>query len=156
MKIEKFLDTLLNARKNWEALLAKVDKSRMTEPGLPVGWSVKDVIAHVYWHEREMSGMLEGKALKGSAWWELPLDERNQLIYEEQRDIPLDEVLETAQKEYERFMKALQGLPQEGLNDPGYFEGMPVEWKPWQIIADNSHEHYQAHVPDIKEWLSIE
>ena len=153
MKKDKFLETLLEARKSWDELLGKVDKSQMTEPGLPGEWSVKDVIAHVWWHEREMSGMLEGKTLAGSEWWELPLDERNTLIYEELRDIPLEEVLETAKVEYERFLKALQALPEEGLNDPGYFEGMPAEWKPWEIIADNSYEHYLAHVPDIEKMV---
>ena len=65
MKKNKFLNTLLEVRKNWEELLANVDKSQMAEPGLNSGWSVKDVITHVWWYEWGMSGMLEGKAGMG-------------------------------------------------------------------------------------------
>jgi len=35
----------------------EVGKPRMTELGLPGGWSVKDVIAHITWYERKMVGM---------------------------------------------------------------------------------------------------
>ena len=44
---KKFLSTLHNERANWEVLLAKVDTSRITQPGVAGEWSLKDVIAHV-------------------------------------------------------------------------------------------------------------
>jgi hypothetical protein len=47
MKKTEFLDTLRSARDNWEALLAKVEKEKMTETSLPGEWSVKDIVAHI-------------------------------------------------------------------------------------------------------------
>ena len=53
-----FLDELRAARAEWEAALAEIPSERMTEPGLAGGWSVKDLIAHVAWSEREMIGVI--------------------------------------------------------------------------------------------------
>lgn len=153
MKKSEFLDSLRSERKVWEALLVKVEKGKMTDPGLPGGWSLKDVISHVTWHEREMIGVIEAEALVGSVWWELPMDERNALIYEELKDQPLEEVLENAKQVYERFLKVLEALPEKALNDPTQFKDMPGEWVPWQVIAGNSFEHYRHHIPDIEAWL---
>jgi hypothetical protein len=126
----------------------------MTEAILPEGWSLKDIIAHVAWHEREMVGLLESKALAGSDWWNLPMDERNSLIYEQHKDMPLDEVLAWAEKEYARFAKAFEALPEEALNAPSFFENMPPDWTPWEIIADNTYIHYRDHIDDIETWLA--
>ena len=153
MKKSKFLDTLRSVRNTWEALLAKVEKEKMIETSLPGGWSVKDVIAHITWHEREMAGLFEAKALVRSEWWELPMDERNALIYEEFKDQTLDEVLGTSKQDYERFLAAFEALPEIYLNDPTHFKDMPGDWIPWQVIAGNSYEHYHQHIPDIQYWL---
>ena len=153
MKKSEFLENLIKGRKDWEALLASIDKNRMDEPVLPKGWSVKDIIAHVAWHEGEMVGLLEAKALVGSEWWDLPMDERNNLIHEQYKDMPLDDVLAWAGKEYARFTKAFEQLSEEALSDPSFFENMPPDWKPWEIIADNTFGHYHDHIDDIETWL---
>ena len=150
MKKSEFLDTLRSVRNTWEVLLGKVEKEKMTETSLAGRWSVKDVIAHITWHEREMAGLLEAKALVGSEWWELLVDERNALIYEEFKDQPLDEVLEASKQDYERFLRAFEALPENYLNDPAQFKNMPADWIPWQVIAGNSYEHYRQHIPDIE------
>ena len=154
MEKSEFLNTLRKDREAWEALLARVKKEEMTEPDLPGGWSVKDVIAHVTWHEREMSKLLETRALVGSDWWELPMDERNELIYEQYKDQPLEEVLKSAELDYPHFLTAFEPISDEALNDPARFEHMPPDWVPWKIIADNTYEHYRAHMPAIEEWLA--
>ena len=56
-------------------------------------WSVKDLVAHITWSESEMVGVLAGRALVGSDLWSLTNDERNEIVYQQNRDRPLDEVL---------------------------------------------------------------
>lgn len=154
MKKSEFLENLQKERKDWEATLASIAEDEMNEPVLPEGWSVKDIIAHVAWHEREMNGLLESMILAGSEWWNLPLDERNSLIFEEHRDMPLGEVLDWAEKEYARFTMAFEAVSEEIFNDPSFFENMPTDWKPWKIIAENTFEHYRDHLDDIEKWLA--
>ncbi|MCI0399590.1 MAG: ClbS/DfsB family four-helix bundle protein [Chloroflexi bacterium] len=148
-----FLETLKAGREEWEALLAQVDEARWSEPGVEGDWSLKDVVAHVSWHEREMIGVLDARALAGSEWWNLPTDERNALIYEANRDRPLAEVQVEAKETYARLWAAVQTLSDEELNDPGRFAGMFLDWAPWKLLAENTYEHYQQHVPGLRAWI---
>jgi hypothetical protein len=154
MKKPQFMKILKNDRKAWESILAAVDKNDMTGPVLPSGWSIKDIIAHVAWYEDQMVGMLETNALAGSDWWNLPMDERNELIYKECKDLPLDDVLAWAEKAYARFSRAIEPLSEEALNDPSHFEDMPPDWFPWKVIAGNTYDHYRDHIEEIEDWLS--
>jgi hypothetical protein len=153
MSQSKMLELLQRDHQEWVALLAEVGRQRMTVPGLPGGWSVQDVIAHISWFEREMVGMLKARALVGSELWNLPQDERNGQIYQENKDRPLEDVLGEAQLVFEQLLQEVAALPVENLNDPALFPGMPADWVPWEIIAQNSYEHYQHHVGAIRKWL---
>ena len=154
MKKSEFLNNLHSEREAWGTLLAKVDKDKMTEASQPGGWSLKDVIAHIAWHENEMIGLIKAEALVGSDWWELPTDQRNKLIYQEYKDRSLSEVLELAQTAYQGFLKAFEELPEEALNDPSLFKDMPDDWVPWEVIASNCYAHYRQHIPELEEWLA--
>jgi uncharacterized protein (TIGR03083 family) len=148
-----FINKVQEAREEWQSLLTEVDRSRMTEPGLPGGWSVKDVIAHITWYEREMIGMLKARALEGSDLWQLPQEKRNVPIYEENKDRPLEEVLSEAEQVYDQLFEAIASLSDDELVDPSHFRDMPSEWAPWDVMAGNTYEHYHQHIPDIRAWL---
>ncbi len=62
-----FINTLEQSRAEWEALLAQVDEERMLQPGAAGKWSVKDVIAHVTWGEREIVPIMRTHVLAGFA-----------------------------------------------------------------------------------------
>jgi len=149
-----FINTLEQSRAEWEALLAQVDEERMLQPGVAGKWSVKDVIAHVTWGEREMAPIMRTRELVGSELWELSDDERNEIVYQQNRDRPLQEILQEEQQAYADLFEEAQALSDEDLNDSHRFKQMPEEWVPWQIIAGCSFKHYQDHVPSIREWLA--
>ncbi len=151
-----FLDKLHAARREWEAVLALIPEERMAEPGLAGGWSVKDMIAHVTWSEREMVGVIRERALVGSPYWELGQDERNALVYEENRDRPLAEVLAEARAVWEELLPGLEALTDEDLNDPARFRGLSETAPgvpPWQIFAGSTFRHYDDHTADLMAWL---
>jgi len=149
-----FLETLQSARAEWESLLAKVGESNMLRPGVAGEWSVKDIICHITWFEREMVGVLKARALIGSDLWNHPQGQRNATIFEENRHRSLDEVLAEARQVYQGLYEALQSVSDEDLNNPGHFENMPPDWSPGKLIAENSYEHYRAHAPSIRAWLN--
>jgi uncharacterized protein (TIGR03083 family) len=137
----------------WEALLGEIEEAQMTQPGAAGEWSVKDVIAHITWFEREMVGMLQARALVGSDLWQLPTDERNARIFEENQDRPLQDVLAEAQQVHRQFLEEFEALAEDDLADPHRFPGMPEDWQPWIVIAGNSNEHYRDHSRDVRTWL---
>ncbi|MFQ5943976.1 MAG: ClbS/DfsB family four-helix bundle protein [Anaerolineales bacterium] len=154
MNVREFQHAWRRDRAEWDRVLAAVGEERMLEPGLPGGWSVKDAVAHVNWYEREMIQVLEQRALVGSDLWNYPADERNIPIYEEGKDLPLDDVLAESNRLFERLWELVSELADEDLNEASRFDQMPEDWEPWQVIASNTYEHYQQHIPDIREWLA--
>lgn len=150
----QFLDMVRGARRQLDALLAKVDKADMTQPGACGEWSVKDVVAHIVWHEREMIGLLKAHALVGSELWNLPTDQRNAAIFEENKERELDDVLEESPATFEQMMTWLDTLAEEDLFDASRFPGMPAEWRPLDVLASNTYEHYHDHIPQIEAWLA--
>jgi hypothetical protein len=141
-------------RAEYERLLAEVDEEQMLEPGLPGAWSVKDVIAHVNWYEQEMVVLLETRVFAGSELWELPADDRNIPIHEQNKDLPLGEVLLESNRVFERLWELVGQLTDEDLMQASHFDEMPGDWEPWQVIASNTYEHYQEHNLDIRAWLA--
>ena len=149
-----FLEQLRSGRAEWEALLAEVGEERMAEPGANGEWSVKDVVAHVLWGEREMIGVCRQRALVGSDLWGMTDDERNPIMVSWYRDHSVQDVLAEEKQIYAQLWAEVQKLSEDDLNNPGNFRDMPADWVPWQLIAGVSFKHYRDHMPTIREWLA--
>jgi len=89
----------------------------------------------------------------GSELWELSTDERNAIIFQQNRHRSLEEILTEEEQIYIDFSEAVQRLDDEDLNTPQRFKEMPEDWLPWQLFADNSFAHYQQHLPALRQWV---
>lgn len=135
----------------WMAAVRKVEPERMEHPHVGE-WSVKDLVAHVTWSEKEMVGLLTERSLAlASPHWMLPTDERNQAIYEEHRHRPLESILNEAQAVHAELLNEIQKLGQEDLHDPSRYAGMPADWIPWEILAGSTYRHYAEHAEDLEK-----
>jgi hypothetical protein len=85
MSKEQLLSMIQSARAHWDALLAAIPQAWMTEPGVEGEWSIKDIIAHIAWGERESLRVAQAHAVVGSDLWRLPEDERNAAVFEQNR-----------------------------------------------------------------------
>lgn len=149
-----FITKLKEARAAWDALLAQLSEEQMLQVGVTDRWSVKDLIAHIAWNELEMIPLMRAHTLAGgSELWNLSQDERNEAVYQQNRDRPLADTLEEEQQAYADLFAAAQALSDEDLNDPGRYEQMPAEWVPWRIFAGCSFKHYQDHLLALRDWL---
>ena len=147
------LKTLIETRAVWEALLAQIDEEQMQKPGAAGKWSVKDVIAHVASGESEIVPVLRTHVLAGSVW-NLSDDERNEIEYQQNKDRPLNDIVNEERQAYTALLEVVQQLRDEDLNDPHCFKNMPQEWRPWQLIAGDSFKHYEDHMPSLRDWLA--
>jgi hypothetical protein len=154
MSKAEYLDDIRHAREEWDALLVEVGTARMTEPGAAGTWSVKDIVAHITWGEREMVEVLRARALIGSELWDLRQDERNAVVYAENRDRPLDEVLAESRQVAAELYEAIAALDEQDLIDASRFRDMPADWVPWEVLAGNTYEHYHDHTRDVRAWLA--
>ena len=143
---DDFTHSIRSGRRAWQASWEHLDEAQLTQPGSLGTWSIKDMIAHVTWHERQMCMMIkEMDLLAGSDLWNLPLDERNAAIYTLNKDRPLAEVLKEVREVIVELLDLLEPLSEEDLHQASHFKGMPAEWKPWDVIAGNTYEHYNEH-----------
>ncbi len=150
------IQTLRAERKQWQTLLTHVSEERMVQPGVAGEWSVKDIIAHVMWYERETVGVLQQRAFVGSPLWNVSLEERNAAMVAESRTYSLKEIQTQAQQVLEQLIQAIQELSEADLNNASSLRDIPPklhDWLPWQVIASNSYEHYQQHIPSLQAWI---
>lgn len=141
-------------RSEWERELASIPRDRLEEPVIG-GWSIKDIVAHITWHDREMVSVLKKRSLAGSAWWDLPLEERNRLIFEQHRDQPLEEVLQKHDQVHRELMQEIEKLTDEDLNDPAHIKGMIPGMPLWQLLEQNTWIHYLEHTESLWTWHGI-
>lgn len=151
MDKDTFLAALDMERARWDSALAQIDEARMIETGAVGEWSIKDLVAHIAWSEREMVKMLQTHSLRGgSKLWYLSQDERNAVVYAENRERPLAEVLLEAREVFILLRGLLARLEEEDLVDPRRFAGMPLEWTPELVLAGSTYEHYRRHLPALQ------
>jgi hypothetical protein len=148
---KEFVSRVKTTHLEYETLLSDLSKEQMLQPHTCGEWSVKDVIAHITWHEREMVGILRHKALIGSEMWNGPLEKRNKAIHAQYKDQQLAGILTEARDVFHDLLKLLEDLNDQDLLDPSHFREMPDDWLPWQVIASNTYDHYPDHVADIRK-----
>ena len=153
VSVQQLTETIRTTWSIWGELLSRVDREQLTSPGVAGEWSLKEIIAHITWFEKEMVGLITTHALVGSELWNLPTDERNAAIYEEVRHQPLEQVLEESATVHQQLVEVLPTLSDEDLTDPSGFPNMPPDWQPGMLIAQNTYEHYQDHIKDVERWL---
>lgn len=147
-----FLAALEVERARWEELIEQISPAWMLTP-VTGAWTVKDILAHISWYEKEMVQMLHTRLFSGSELWDLPQDERNRAIYRQNLSRSLDDILAETTQVYQEMTREIKKLTDEDLNDPARFPGMPAALAPWQILAGNSYRHYRDHMPEIQNWL---
>ena len=154
MNKEEVITRVKAERSRWNDVMAQIDDDLMMKPGVEGHWSAKDVLAHVVWYEREIVGVLSARAFVGSDLWALPLDERNAGVYEETKNMTLEEARAESARVFPELLELLEALPEDAYGDPSSFPGMPAEWAPWFIIAGNTFNHYLDHTESLRQLLA--
>jgi hypothetical protein len=150
---DQFLTQVRETYSDLSRLLNQAGPSRLLELIPGSSWTLKDVIAHLTWHEREMLGMIQRRNVDGSDLWLMPTDERNQVIYVQYRETPAEQVLSDSRQVHQDLVQALERLEEEALVDPARFGNMPSDWRPWDILAGNTYAHYAEHILSVQNWL---
>jgi len=151
----------------WEALqraFAPLSEEQMTEPGTG-GWSVKDELAHLAAWARGLAALVRKQPRyppmglpAGAAPHTAGIERMNEMIYANNRDLPLASVLDELRAAHEDALAAIAGLSDEDLVRP-YDDFQPQDNRPdghtpilWRI-AGNTFGHYAEHRETItKMW----
>lgn len=154
----KLLETLRSKRAEWDALLAEIPVAEMAEPGVAGEWAVKDIIAHLSYHERwyadRLHEQLRGEVYTPTETDRMHFDQRNDLVFQQNRDRSAADVLAESRQAFERLVEGVQANSEEFLIEPQHFEGAPGPVAVWQMVRGDVYEHYGLHIPSIKSWLA--
>ena len=145
----EFLLNLQNGRRQWHQIWRGIDLFGTSSPRKPGELSLRDILYHVAWYEREMVETMKHRALVASPWWNLPQEERNKLIWTEGKTVSLLQAWRFEEQAFTDLLAQLQTLKDEELEDARFFKEMPSDWKPWEVIASNTYEHYIEHFSGI-------
>lgn len=153
MNRSELVQRIISSRSILSDLIEQVPENLRDHTEIAGLMTLKDVISHISWFELEMVNMLQTMRLQGSPLWELMTDERNARIQELHAALPWQQVISTFEKTQSILVNLLDGLEDSALENPTYFNNMPEEWVPLEIIASNTYEHYEHHIRDIKDFL---
>lgn len=133
------LEPIKRDRVWFDAIVERVPPERLDEPGLPGGWSAKDVLAHIAWGRHEAAGAARARALVGSDLWDLPQDERNAIEREQSRARSVEEILRDYRESRAGLLSELEAMTDDELNDPGRMKDLAQTipgWRPWRVLYD--------------------
>jgi hypothetical protein len=147
----------------WDGLIAALPAPIRTLAVLPNRWSVKDLAAHIAAYERwtaaqiaaanagrrasdcELYGM-ERLPPEAATW---DVDQQNEAIYLQYKDVPLAEVTAFAERAFNDLVTAVAAVPEEDLRRPG-IQAWTGHLTLLAIVPAQSYEHYHQHIDDLR------
>jgi hypothetical protein len=154
MNPETFRQRILKARTRWDYLIDNLTAAQIESYQLPNGWTLKLLIAHMTWYEQEMVALLQSRVFAGSPFWELPHAQRNEAINAAAADVTTADLLQRSRQYFAQFAALAEVLTAAELLDAAHFKDMPADWRPWELIAENSFIHYEDHLPELQELVA--
>lgn len=151
---DELLERMRSTRQELEAVLAGLPPADLLEPGVAADWSVKDMLAHLAWYEREEAAYYGATGEPESPWWSEPQDIRNELMVAASRSSSLDHVLAELRAARQRMVALVESLTDDELGDPDRFPDTTTERPPWLAIATHTYLHDQEHLAMIRDWLA--
>jgi uncharacterized damage-inducible protein DinB len=163
MHKRELLTRMRRARNEWERLLEQIPAEQMVVPVINDGWSIKDAIGHITYYERWLLNWLEdavrGQMTVATHRDTMPVDERNAIIFRENRDRALHDVVTESAQVFLRLLALVELLPEQDLMDehrydryivPFWSESRPL----WRCIESDSYRHYEEHSATVRAWLN--
>jgi hypothetical protein len=151
----ELLETMLAARGRLDSLIDRIPRSIMTRPGAPGTWSAKDILAHLASYDRWLGLTLALRGQKPPDFWieDIPLDEFNRRLFEENCDKPLDEVLQESREVWREMLQAMQTRTEAYLFAEQSIPGVPYHFRPCDLLKNESYGHYYDHFLALDAWL---
>ncbi|MGW8227210.1 MAG: ClbS/DfsB family four-helix bundle protein, partial [Anaerolineales bacterium] len=155
---ESILNSIETERRRLEKNLINLSDKEMVEPGVIGEWSVKDILAHLVdweqrflsWYQAGLRGEVPQTPAPGMTWG--GLDKLNQMIFEEHKEQPLDEVKADFQNSYQQVLETVKAMPEDCIFQAGYFAWTENSNLKAYILA-NTANHYRWAKTQIRSWM---
>jgi hypothetical protein len=144
-----------------DALLKTLTEDQMCLPEVCGLWSVKDILGHLYaWQQMVLSWYragVRGEDVKTPAsdlkWSEIPL--LNQRIYEQYRDVSLNELKARFAASHGEIFETLKSIPEEELITPKFYS-WPKSTPLLSYFVSSTSSHYLWAYNEIRRWRKLQ
>jgi uncharacterized protein (TIGR03083 family) len=144
----ELLRSIQEERARLEATLARLTGEQILAPGADGPWSVKDILVHISYWERDLL-----RRLSGQPPTDAPTDDVNERVFQANRARPLEAVMAEFDASYRALLARLVELSDEELNRPPFYR--PWQARPlWRDVASETYEHYWEHTEPLRVWLA--
>lgn len=161
---EQAIEQVAAERAAWQALLAEIGTERMEEPGPMGDWTFKDLVAHLwFWQDRTLARLAAGPGQLGKPMpWPPEMgdedeisdwDEVNAWIRDQYRNLPLFDVLQMHDQQFQQVADLLASMPDEHLLVPGAF-GYPGMEQVAMVDAEFFDHFHDEHEAAVRAWLA--
>lgn len=135
--VSEILPLIDEQRNNWLAVLSMVSSDSVELPGVCGEWSVKDLVGHVAFWDRQVIDDIEGYVAErpslGNPW-----QEWNDSEAANRARLPFDAVWTEMLDNHTRMLDRLRMVTE--------IDG--------EMVAIDTWEHYQEHAAEIEQWLA--
>ena len=154
----------LQLERSWiEGLLAKLTEEQMEMPGVEGDWAVKDIIAHLTIWERRGTQWIEwATAVAQGVAVNVPqagysakdVDRLNLETYQQNKDRPLEDILEEFKRSFAPLIKQVQALRENDLE-----KTVQADWTDGKLVTVAEivawrYWHYHHHRKKIEVWIN--
>ena len=151
MDKDEFVHRIRSERARLDEVLSGIDDDGMLRsPG--GAWTGKDQLAHLSaWHRVALARVLGRREGEMFAWPEgsyegLDTDQLNERFREQFKDRSIEEVRKEYADSYDQLLDAIDARNAADL-DREWFSGKPEYGTLAEMIAGNTYEHYDEHIP---------
>ena len=158
----QILTALTEVFNRWQELLASLSEAQTNAPLLPSPWTVKDVVAHLWFWQQisvaRMQAALQGQEPHYPEWWamfgpdpEEDVDRTNAWNYEANRARPWSSVHADWNSQFRRYLELVKEIPEKDLLEDGRFAwmgGYALSASPLGSLG-----HHEEHIEALLAWL---
>ncbi|MHA1991022.1 MAG: DinB family protein [Candidatus Hodarchaeales archaeon] len=155
MKKKTFLKKFRYRRKNWNSIINTVIDKGLDNEIISVNWCLKDVISHVTWYEKEIINAIKVKSIVEIEFFNMTIDDRNDLIFKNTHEQNLDDVLKESNSIYDNLIYEIEKLTDEELNSDTSIKRKSDKRIAHDFIAGNTFYHYEDHEDALIERFDL-
>ena len=147
MDFEIFLSKFKTSRRELSRALHLIKENEDLSLKINDKWTIIEHVSHILWYEDQMITMLQNKDMSANKEiWQKPVHERNKAVHEIQDKLTEQNILRLNETIPTTLQTLIEELDNNKLDNSNWITNMPLEWKPWMVMAGNTFEHYESHL----------
>ena len=159
---EHILAALREKFNSWEELLSGLSEEQITVPRFDLGWSIKDVMAHLWaWQQISVSRLeagLHNRTPELPGWivdavdhWEENANQVNDQTFEKYHDKPWPEIYENWRTGFSRLLETGDQISERDMLDGDRYSWLNGYSLAAILIA--SYDHHQEHFEKLMDFI---